>query len=122
MNIISSLLYFIGERMIAEEGTSDGWNYRKWENGKIEAWYTAVKTSESVTLTQWGSVWYYDLAVSFPSGLFTSAPTQILATSKNAQFSVFGCWAVSSNGFTARMIRPTNTTQRVDVSIYAVYN
>lgn len=43
------------EHVVAEEGTNNGWEYRKWNNGKYEAWY---KTTLSIARnTSYGSLY-----------------------------------------------------------------
>ena len=51
--------------IITEEGTSNGWTFRKWANGDYECWYRASSTANITTA--WGSVYYTELsAVAYP--------------------------------------------------------
>lgn len=78
MNIISSLLNFIGEQIdaynnsvrVTETGTSGIWTYRKWSDGTVEAWGSKTET---LSFSSWGSLYYIRMAGdNYPSGLFTS--------------------------------------------------
>lgn len=82
-------------------GTASGavWTWRKWKSGKVEAWgdYTA---SESMSASMWVSpVRYKDLNVSIPSGVFSSSPSIIYASSLSYQL-----WMVRAIGTSATSI------------------
>lgn len=60
---------------IVEQGTADGWTYRKWESGTAECW---GRFSHTLNCNSgWGSLYETASAVyeTFPAGLFTVAPT-----------------------------------------------
>ena len=42
---------------ISEEGTTGKWRYRKWSDGRYEAWYNSGKTTVTLT-TSSGNGWY----------------------------------------------------------------
>lgn len=66
-----------GTDYITEESTDGIWTYRKWNSGIAECWGTSNQKNVAAT-TRWpnASMYYGILTnVSFPSGLFTSAPT-----------------------------------------------
>lgn len=100
----------------------DGWCYRKWSYGTIEAW--GVYDSEvSVVPERWGSgssIYYWDDYAQFPTGLFSSAPTQVYITTGNSQWWPMGTWDYSANGFSFRVARPASSMQRLVVRIYAI--
>lgn len=61
---------------IVEQGTENGWTYRKWASGKAEAWYELSYTG---SLNNSNGGWYGSPSggqstPDFPSGLFTSDP------------------------------------------------
>lgn len=59
---------------IVEQGTSGIWTYRKWHSGIAECW--GLDSRSRAITNSFGNAYYADLtAISFPSGLFTTAPT-----------------------------------------------
>lgn len=101
---------------VIEEGTQSSWEYRKWNSGKVEAWR---KISNSAAA---GSVWvsplyYRDLTVSIPSGLFSSAP-DVKATSTNNQWWVSYANATTATSLTYRLVKPVSSSQASGVSLY----
>lgn len=57
---------------VVEQGTSSGWNYRKWYSGIAECWRNATGTLSPYTTINGFSA--YEGSVNFPTGLFTEAP------------------------------------------------
>lgn len=101
---------------VIEEGTQSNWEYRKWNSGKVEAWRTITNSAAA------GSVWvsplyYRDLTVSIPSGLFTSAP-KIQCTSTNSQWWVSYANCTSATSLAYRIVKPVSTSQASGVNIY----
>lgn len=124
--VSDALGFIINGAIIAEHGTVQGgtgnnkWTYRKWSNGMIEAWGKA-STSSAQAGSSWASpIYYYDLSVSFPSGIFSSAPDNIQLTNANAQWVTLGTNAITASGFNTRLIKPTSGAQAVVFNIYAV--
>ena len=102
---------------VTEYGSNGGWYFRKWYSGRVEAW-GFVSTSSSVTGTTWGSMYYYDLAVTIPSGIFETAPIRAYATSRNLQWTPGGFSGITTTGFTIRFLRPSSTAQLIQASVY----
>lgn len=101
---------------IIEEGTQSSWEYRKWNSGKVEAWREITNSASA------GSVWvsplyYRDLTVSIPSGLFSSAP-DVKATSTTNQWWVSYANATSATRLTYRLVKPVSSSQASGVSLY----
>lgn len=68
---------------ISETDTSsNGWNYRKWNNGNIELWYIKTLTSAIDTQYSGSSMYFANSRVDFDSGLLTNI--------KNVQLTVNG--------------------------------
>ena len=61
---------------VIEEGTSGIWTYRKWNSGVAECWGNTPQKSYPLN-SAYGSAYYTTDAplCTFPTGLFTSAPT-----------------------------------------------
>lgn len=57
---------------VVEDKTSGKWKYRKWNSGRVEAWYDSGTTS--ITVSSGGTAYYRSSAqtVNIPSGLFTA--------------------------------------------------
>lgn len=101
---------------VIEEGTQSNWEYRKWNSGKVEAWRTITNSAAA------GSVWvspmyYRDLTVSIPSGLFTSAP-KVQCTSTHNQWWVSYANCTSATSLAYRIVKPVSTSQASGVNIY----
>jgi hypothetical protein len=65
-----------GGDFVVEQGTKDGWTYRKWNSGLGECWKTL--THQTAITTAWGS-WYHGTATSrqnYPFG-FAAKPKEI---------------------------------------------
>ena len=59
---------------IVETGTSGIWTWRKWSDGTAECW--GLDSRSRAMTNSFDNAYYADItAISFPSGLFTSAPT-----------------------------------------------
>lgn len=80
----------VGGNLIAdfviEEGTAGNWQYRKWANGRCEAWRTYT-LSTSVN-TAWGGIYRSAGRTLGVPTVFNAAP-QIFATSKGT-----ACWVI----------------------------
>ena len=64
---------------IVEQGTADGWTYRKWESGTAECWGSFTHSFNISSKS--GSAWYgSSFNETFPTGLFTSTPEWVGAT------------------------------------------
>ena len=101
---------------VIEEGTQSNWEYRKWSSGKVEAWRNISNSAAA------GSVWvsplyYRDLTVAIPSGLFTAAP-DVKATSTTSQWWVSYANATSATSLTYRLVKPVSSSQASGVSLY----
>lgn len=107
----------IGDYVI-DQGTSGTWTWRKWKSGKVEAWGTQSYSSAKSNV--WvNNIYYRDLTVSFPSGVFTTAPTYVYVSSLTTQYwaSVSGA---TSSSCTVRLCRPNDTSFAAVVSVYAI--
>lgn len=102
---------------VTEFGSNGVWQFRKWNSGRVEAW-GYVATSASVTGASWGSMYYYDLAVTIPSGIFETAPTRAYATSRNLQWSPGGFSGLTATSCTIRFVRPVSSGQLIQASVY----
>lgn len=120
-NGVSDALGFIaGKPFVTEEGTNGAWHFRKWSNGTTEAWSSVTGAAQA------GRVWtapiyYYDLTVTFPTGLFSAAPNNIQLANNNAQWVPLGANAVTASGFNVRLIKPTTSAQAIAFFIYAIH-
>ena len=100
--LLNQILQFIGNHICVESGTSDAWEYKKYADGTAEcvatlSWYYSAGTS-------WTGGYYHEYSsgnVSFPSGLFNSAPKMISATKNDATLGyVCGLRALTADFFT----------------------
>lgn len=105
---------------VVEVGTSDGWKYRKWNSGKVEAW--KAYSFSSATPIAWASpVKYMDKVITFPNGLFSSAPI-LTATSTSSQGWVCMASASSATAGALRIATVATSAFAITVDIYAWAN
>ena len=105
--------------IVKEIGTSGSWKWRKWSNNKVEAW--ANTTASERTGSVWGSMYYSDISVTIPDGIFENVPTRAYAVSGNSQWWVVGIYSLAVNGCTVRMVHPNNSSQAISINLYIVY-
>ena len=104
---------------IVAHGTDGDWEYRKWDSGKVEAWYSGSVTCSSTTAA--GSVYRSTFTLAIPSGLFSATPTKVilqLSQTTTAPFSLFG-EASSTTNINGRCFRATSTTSTYNMTITA---
>lgn len=102
---------------IVSEGTLGSWKYRKWKSGKVEAW--VAYTFASASWDAWSSpVRYMDKTLTFPSGLFDSAPS-LIATSPSNQYWVVHAYASSATAGSLRFATVSQTAMATNARIYA---
>lgn len=105
---------------IVEQGTSGIWTYRKWASGIAECW--GVDSRSRAMTIQYGTAYYSDIPnITFPSGLFVSAPTVIASRSNvgNATGLVtvsVGCDDSKVSGYA---YSATSLTTEVSIAIHA---
>ena len=112
----------IGEAdYVTHRGTSGAWAYRKWKNGKVEAWATI--TLASTTPSAWSSpvriIDKNDNAI--PSGIFSSTPNMIASAAGN-QYWMGGIWATASTKYNVRICTCATAAQAPVIKIYAWTN
>lgn len=77
---------------ITEEGTKDGWDYRKWSNGICECWYCLQHTT---TLARaWGTMYLGDITdrIPYPFSFASKPHEQVTLQSANS-----ACWLVTES-------------------------
>lgn len=105
---------------VIEEGTRGNWKYRKWNNGKIEAWGSYTFSAKQGTAWT-GGLYYSDETVSIPSGIFTAAPRKYV-TSNSSQWSPYSAWGSGTTSMTIRFTKPNANSSAGDSCIYLVQN
>lgn len=67
------LIYKILERPhVVEHGTSGTWMYRKWSDGRAEAWGHKNQAQYAITVTYGYGYYGALISFSFPTGVFTN--------------------------------------------------
>ena len=105
--------------IVTEIGTSGSWKWRKWSDGKVEAWGNF--TASARTGATWGSVWYSDITVTIPNGIFENAPTRGFASSANSQWWPVGVREMTISECKVRMLKPNDSSQAISCNLYIVY-
>ena len=61
---------------ITEKGTSNGWRYRKWNSGWVEAWcyYSVGSVAITTSSTGYGGYRSAGITITIPSGIFPGKP------------------------------------------------
>ena len=103
--------------VIIEEGKVSDWRYRKWANGKVEAWKTYSFVSAS--WSTWSApIRYMDKALNIPAGLFSAAPNMI-ATSRSNQYWVVDAAATTAVDGSVRLASLATTAMATAINLYA---
>ena len=104
---------------VTSEGATSGWYYRKWKSGRVEAWGTVSPSASSGT--SWGnSIRYYDVSVTIPSGIFSTAPIRAYATMASNQWWVVSVTSLTKTGCTVRLAKPTSSSQSATIHMYVL--
>ena len=107
--------------IIVETGTTANWKYIKYSDGRVDLSTTlSLAAAEG---SQWvsGQPFYYqDTNISLPSGMLTETPSDIVATSGNTQWWVFGVWASNSNTLRARLVKIVSSAQAAIVRVRVI--
>lgn len=105
---------------VTEEGTSGGWNYRKWNSGKIEAWGSYSFSAKQGS--SWASGLYYtDETLPIPTGIFTTAPKKYV-TPNSSQWAAYSAWGNGTTSMTIRFTKPNSNSSPGGAYIYLVQN
>ena len=112
----SQLSDFVIERSSATS-TDGGWYYRKWKSGRVEAWGYITKASTAGTI--WASpIYYTDVSVAIPSGIFTTDPIRGYVTSSSVQWIPAGIGSMSTTQVGFRLMKPSSGSQSISCYIY----
>lgn len=109
---------------IVEQGTLNGWSYRKWISGVAECWGDVSVSNLSLKQSNPNGAYYGQKDYNFPSGVFVAdSPLRILlGLERNTYGSVAtaNVSSKSSSGVTVTFINNTGTSLSCDVNIYAI--
>lgn len=108
---------------ITDSGTSGIWSWRKWSDGTVECW-GRTNTQSYVVTNPFVNGWYASLgSISFPSGLFTNAPT-LQATRTNtgggSALIFLSCYNLTASGFNGYVSATSSGTYDCQFSFYAI--
>lgn len=98
--------------IVVEEGTDGIWNYRKWSDGKYEAWaFSSTSATHYVIFAGWYG-YYVDLAL--PSFMLTKDNLFITCPlSSGTQFCTPSGYVISSSGLRAYCVSAGSGTQTI---------
>ena len=113
------------EDFVTDEGTSGSWRYRKWNSGKIEAWFEGTFSCAASTTAR-GALYYSSWSLTIPSAIgFTAAPNTIIGNtgSSNTVIAVNGA-ASSKTAMSGYVWRYASSSSALTISskIYAWQN
>lgn len=119
MSRLSTVLTKLSESAIIETGASGNFEYIKYADGKAEVWGYENIASDSGTQWVSGQPFYYqDVDITLPSGVFGSTPSEIVVSSGNTQWWVFGVWGTSSNKIRVRLVKIVTSAQAAIVRVH----
>lgn len=98
--------------------TSDGWRYKKWNSGWIEAWTTVSGTVSS--WSTWGAMYYGDVSLDYSSLNLVNTPRLFFTPYGNVYFFIAGYKSVNSSSTTVGIARPTNTQNAYQMVVYLI--
>lgn len=109
-----------GEDYVTAVGTTSSWNYRKWNSGKIEAWYRGNVSCSAATAVN--NVYRSSYSLTIPSGIFDAAPKINMSIDQNASTLLAAIGYASSktaiSGYVFRTGSQTST-YNTRVAVYA---
>ena len=114
INEVASDVTTLKKDYIIDKGTTSGWVWRKWNSGKIEAWYRYSGSSVIFDVLS-SPIRYKNITLSIPSGIFTTTP---YAVANSASVSIFGAAVVPTSATSADM---RFFTTRADSIVPTVY-
>ena len=111
--------------VVEEEGTNGNWTFRKWSNGKIEAWGTGSKSVACTTSSApYGGYRTADeITWSIPSGIFTATPNYVFGMKNGANaFKLMNLRATSTTQLAGFFSSAASETNTVTICFYVVQN
>lgn len=108
--------------VVIAQGTTDGWTWRKWDNGMVEAWKSFTVSAGS-TAAQ-GNVYRGTWSTTIGSGIFDSAPHTMVSLDKITSTVIgINANASSATAIDGTMYRTSNASSTsIDVSVYCWTN
>lgn len=116
------------EDFVVEQGTSNGWTYRKWNSGILEQWIT--KTVTYTSWVSWGS-WYSGVdssgtshpypIITFGIPFLASTIPTVTATNSALTWSIPIIEGTTNTQFKISGIRPNAGTTVADAYEYGIY-
>ena len=101
---------------VASAGSDGVWTWRKWNDGTIDAWektFAAQKTCDTAD----GSLFYGEMAVSLPDGLFSEI-LSVGATPISAAGVLATITGLSASEMTVRLYTTSATNATVELGLY----
>lgn len=110
------------EGFVVDEGTSGSWRYRKWNSGKIEAWFEGTFSCAASTTAQ-GALYYSTWSLTIPSAIgFTATPNTLIGNTGDSTtvIAVNGA-ATSATAMSGKVWRYASSSSALTISakIYA---
>ena len=111
---IKDMLYALWNKPhIVEQGQTDGWSYRKWDDGTAECWGQFTKTTSPASDN------HYMLKATYPFR-FTENPSVVATGSVGNQYSYVSYTAVYWGCTDIYLDSPTTSSQTIVVCVYAI--
>lgn len=116
LKILNSL-NILSVNYITEEGTDNNWKYRKWNNGRCEAWNSTLDLGTLSPTTWVAPIRYVDANVAMPTLFIAEPEPVVVATSQTPQWWVVRC-DVQSPKLAIRLATVASSSQRAIIEIY----
>ena len=108
---------------IVEQGTSGAWKYEKWNSGKAIAYTPAQYNMGNIATTRgYGNGYYYSSdSLSFPTGLFVSAPSLLVQVHGSTGLLTANAYNITSSTYSLYIGNMRNeTVQNARLSAWAM--
>lgn len=107
---------------VTEQGTSGSWRYRKWNSGKIEAWFEGTFSCAASTTAR-GALYYSTWTLSIPTAIgFSGTPNTLIGnTGDSATVIAVNGAATSTTAISGKVWRYASSSSALTISskIYA---
>lgn len=118
-NVLSELVERAKVDSIIEESSINGWRYRKWKSGKVEAWYYYSATGSVFDV--WSApVRYKDISITIPDGIFDSSqnPKAFATSTSNQNWVGFASANIANNAVNVRLLTVVANSLNIYLNFY----
>ena len=101
---------------VTEVGTDGIWTWRKWSDGRIEAWLTSISASLNCT-TASGSMYVAEHTISLPTSLFASIDSVSATPINSTNYIAASVKSISASSLVLRVMCTVSATVGVQFGV-----